>query len=62
MAIGSAIDKNGTVYVYNEKNQQMFCRPGTLHGYTSNSVSIIQRGTIYTFNEKNQQMSSRPAS
>ena len=60
MAIGTAVDRGGTVYVYNEKNQQLFSRPGILHGFTSSTVSIIQRGTIYMFNEKNQQVGSRP--
>jgi hypothetical protein len=60
MAIATAIDKSGTVYVYNEKNQQMFSRMGKLHGFTSSTVSIVQSGTVYIFNEKNQQVGSRP--
>lgn len=50
--IGVAIQRGSTVYVYNEKNQQIFALNGELHGYTSSSVSIKRGNTIYVYNER----------
>ncbi len=58
MAISTAIEKQGLVYVYDEKNRQLFTESGTLHGYTSNTVSIKKvDGYIRTFDEKKHQLS-----
>ena len=62
MAISMAIEKNGYVYVYDEKNRQLFTESGTLHGYTSNTVSIKKvDGYIRTFDEKKHQLSCQRA-
>lgn len=50
MAIGNAVQRGSWVYVYNEKNQQIFIQPAGngpndgLKGYTSSTVNI-QRGS-----------------
>jgi hypothetical protein len=61
MAIANAVQRGSTVYVYNEKNQQIFAQSAGsgpndgLKGYTGSSVSIQRGSTIYTYNEKGQQ-------
>ena len=57
--ISLAVQKGSTVYVYNERNQQIMCKLGTLYGYTSAIVSIQNAGRIYTYNEKGMQISVR---
>lgn len=42
--IALAIIKNGSLYVYNEKNHQLFTRPAsglTLLGFTASNVSVL---------------------
>ena len=55
--ISVAIQRGNSVYVYNEKNQTIAIKSGTLAGYTSSTFSIIQGRTVYTYNEKNQTIS-----
>lgn len=53
MAIGSAVQKGKTIYVYNEKGHVMFGKPGDkLVGYTATTVSIQRGNTVYVYNEK----------
>lgn len=67
MAIANAVQRGSTVYVYNEKNQQIFTQSaGTgpnegLKGYTGGSVNIRRGSTIYTYNEKGQQTGTTSA-
>ena len=63
--IGSAIQKNGFVYLYTPNGQQMTTilvgssAPGDgLQGYTSGTVSIKRSGFILIYNSKGQQISS----
>lgn len=61
--IALAIIKNGRLYVYNEKNHQLFTRPAsglTLLGFTASSVSVASKTTAYVYDEKGRQISSRP--
>lgn len=61
--IALAIIKNGRLYVYNEKNRQLFTRPAsglTLLGFTASSVSVASKTTAYVYDEKGRQISSRP--
>lgn len=61
--IALAIIKNGSLYVYNEKNHQLFTRPAsglTLLGFTASSVSVASKTTAYVYDEKGRQISSRP--
>ena len=58
-----AIIKNGSLYVYNEKNHQLFTRPAsglTLLGFTASNVSVASKTTAYVYDEKGRQISSRP--
>ena len=62
MAISMAIEKNGYVEVYDEKNRRLFTERGILHGYTSNTVSIKKTdGYIRTYDEKKHQLSCKRA-
>ena len=56
--ISVALQRGSTVYVYNEKNIQIFSRNGELYGYTSNSVSIKRNNTVYIYNERGIQTSN----
>ena len=61
--IALAIIKNGSLYVYNEKNHQLFTRPAsglTLLGFTASNVSVASKTTTYIYDEKGRQISSRP--
>ena len=68
MAIANAVQRGGTVYVYNEKNQQIFTQSAGngsndgLKGYTSGAVNIKRGNTIYSYNEKGQQIGTQSAS
>lgn len=50
--ISLAIQRGNSVFVYNEKNNLLFCQIGILSGYTSNTVSIKKGRAVYTYNEK----------
>ncbi|TKW63707.1 MAG: hypothetical protein DI616_19235 [Paracoccus denitrificans] len=56
MAIGMAVKKGSFIYVYNEKNRQIFIKSGDLHGYTSSTVTVKNGAFLYTYNEKGQQV------
>ncbi len=58
MAISTAIQKGSTVYVYDEKDHQIWSKSGDLHGFTGSTVSIKKGSTIYVYNEKGNQVSS----
>jgi hypothetical protein len=67
MAIGSAVQKDAFVYVYDEKGRQL-CSIGAgsgkddgLKGHTSTTVSVRKGSFIYTYNEKGRQVSSTSA-
>ena len=65
MPIANAIQRGTVIYVYNEKNQQLFAKAtgqgpsDGLKGYTSHSVNIQRGHVIYTYNEKGVQTSAR---
>lgn len=65
VAIGNAIERGSMVYVYNEKNQQIFSQfkgsgpKDGLKGYTGSTVNIQRGSMIYTYNEKGQQIGSQ---
>lgn len=61
MAIGSAIQKGSTVYVYDEKGSQLTSVSGELMEYTSSSFSVKKGGTIYVYNERGSMLSSHSA-
>lgn len=50
--ISVAVQNGSFVNVYNERNCLILSRPGTLVGYTSNTISIKNsNGSVQTFNE-----------
>ena len=67
MPIANAIQRGSVVYVYNEKNHQIFVKgvgqgpKDGLKGYTSQSVNIQQGSVIYTYNEKGSQIGATSA-
>ncbi len=52
MAIGMAQQKGSTVYVYDDKNHQIWTEFGQLHGYTGTIVTIKKSSTLYMYDEK----------
>ena len=56
MAIGMATKKGSFIYVYDEKNRQLFTKSGDLHGYTSSTVTVKQGSFLYTYDEKGRQV------
>lgn len=60
MAIAMAQERNGFIYVYDEKNHQLFSLTGELCGYTAGTVTVKRNGFLYTYDEKGHQTSSRP--
>lgn len=58
MAIASAVEKNGNVYIYNEKGGIVAVIPAGLGpkdglvGYTSSTVSIRRGFYVNVYNEK----------
>lgn len=67
MPIATAVRRGGQVYVYNERNQQLFSKSAGsrpeegLKGYTSGAVSIRLGNTICTYNEKGQLIGTQSA-
>lgn len=60
MAISVAVQKGKTVYVYNERNSQLYSKSGELVGYTGSTVNVKRGSFIHTYDEKGRQISSRP--
>lgn len=62
MAIGNAVERGGSVYIYDEKGcQTAAVSAGTgpndgLKGYTSSRVNIQRGGTIYSHDERGHQV------
>lgn len=67
MSIGSAVEKGGFVYVYDERGRQIFTKTrgsqseDGLKGYTSKTVSIRHGGLIITYDERGRQISTTSA-
>ena len=67
MAIGNAVQRGSTIYIYDEKGYQT----GTvsagsgphdrMHGYTGGSVSVRRGSTIYIYDERGRQTGSTAA-
>lgn len=56
--ISVAIQRGSYIYVYDEKNRQLYSKYGELAGFTSSSVSIRRGNYIYTYDIKGNQISS----
>ncbi len=67
MAIGSAVQRGGQVYVCDERGRQLSMLQGGnglqdgLKGYTGTTVSVRRGGLFYTYDEKGRQLSMTPA-
>lgn len=67
MAIGYAVVRGTSVYVYSEKGNQIFSKsfsPGPkagLMGFTGSTVTICSGFTIRVYNEKGNQISTSSA-
>lgn len=67
MPIANAVQRGSLVYVYDEKNKQIFTKPAGsgpndgLKGYTGSSVNIRRGNLIYSYNEKGSQIGTQPA-
>ena len=67
MAIGNVLEKGNLIYVYDEKDKQLFAKPfnskngDKLMGYTNSTVNIKKGNLVYTYDEKGKQINARPA-
>lgn len=68
MAIGNAIERQGYVYVYDEKGTKLWSRSYSqndgksgLKGYTSGTVNIQEDNYIFSYDIKGNKVSSRLA-
>jgi len=51
MTISFAQHINDITYVYDDNNELLFIRPGTLVDYTRHTVSIMHADAIYVYDE-----------
>lgn len=64
MAIGTAVQRGSSVYIYDEKNRlisSVSVGPGKndgLVGFTSATVSVRRGSSVYMYNEKGQMTGS----
>ncbi len=67
MAIGSAVQRGFSVYIYDEKGHQLgVVGAGSgpndgLKGYTGSTVSVRRGNSIYIYDEKGRQKGVTPA-
>ncbi len=67
MSIGNAVQRGSVVYVYDEKNRQIFTVSAGnssdrgLVGYTSGTVNVQRGRVIYTYNDKGRQVGTTSA-
>lgn len=56
--ITTAVQRGSYVYVYGEKNRQLYSKQGELAGFTSSAVSVKRGSYIYVYDEKGRQIGS----
>ena len=56
--ITTAVERNGSVYVYGQNGQLLTTLSGSLCGFTSANVSVKRGNTIYVYNEHGAMISS----
>ncbi len=67
MAIANAVQRGSVVFVYDERNRQIFTIPAGagpadgLKGYTGASVNVRRGNTIFTYDDRGRQISTTPA-
>lgn len=52
--IGMAEQNGSVVYVYDTNGMLLWSKSGTLHGYTSTTVTIKQESIMYVFGEQGE--------
>jgi len=53
--ITTAVQRGSYVYVYGDKNRQLYSKLGELAGFTGSAVSV-KRGYVYVYDEKGRQI------
>ena len=67
MAVGTAIQRGNSVYVYDERGRLLYARPaGTnqedgLQGFTAATVTIRRGRSIYVYDDRGRLLYARPA-
>ena len=63
MAIGSVVEKSGSVYIYDERGRYISQVPSSdgLQGYTGSTVSVRRGAFIYVYDERGRYVSQVPA-
>lgn len=69
MAIGSAVQRGQTVYIYDERGRMLGAAPAGsnsnpndgLQGYTGTTVSVRRGASIYIHDERGRLLSTAPA-
>ncbi len=67
MAIATAVQRGGFVYVYDDHGQVLSTLPtgsdpsDGLQGYTGSTVSVRRGGFVYIYNEKGMVISTVPS-
>ena len=56
--ITTAVQRGSYVYVYGEKNRQLFSKQGGLTGFTGSAVSVKRGNYVYVYDEKGRQIGS----
>lgn len=59
MVIGCAVDRAGSVCVYDTDGRFLFSRSGTLHNFTGSSVSVRRDFTVFVYDENGYFLYSR---
>ncbi len=59
LAIGMAVQRGNYVYVYDERNHQIFSQYGELQGYTGSTVTVKRGNYAYMYNERGHQIGSQ---
>ena len=56
--ITTAIQRGSYVYVYGDKNRQLYSKQGQLAGFTVSAVSVKRGSYVYVYDEKGRQIAS----
>ena len=56
--ITTAVQRGSYVYVYGEKNRQLYRKQGELVGFTGSAVSVKRGSYVYVYDEKGRQIGS----
>ena len=54
--ITTAVQRGSYVYVYGDRNRQLYSKPGQLAGFTGSAVSVKRGSYVYVYDEKGRQI------